>query len=323
MKIDFKAKVNAKLNSLSKYFYRIKNCKINELGTIRSVCFHAVKTEDVGSCSLPSNYEIHIDDLKLFTEYLLSKDYEFILPSDIKNSLNEKKKYIIVSFDDGYSSVLKAVNLYKRLGLKLTVFICPYYIINQKVFWDTFYLRELEKLPEKRKKILSEEYGKMRCYSHSERIQFIEKNLSDTSFKPTDDSDRPLSFDDINKYLLKDYVEIGNHTMFHTGLTNLSIKEVNIELDLSQKTIFDNLAIIPTSFSFPFGYYNEELVQICFNKGFKHIFTTENIIQKIHELSNKDKQIIGRFPQWGGKKNPFISDQDKKIYFSKIRGFIK
>ena len=319
MKINFKSKVSAKLINLSKYFYRVKNKKINESGTVRSICFHAVKTESAGSCSLPSNYEIHIDDLKLFTEYLLSKDYEFILPSDL-NSLNKKKKYIIISFDDGYSSVLKAVSLYKKLGLKLTVFICPYYILNQKVFWDTFYLRELEKLPQNRKKTLSEVYGRLRYFNHNDRVEFIEKNFPNNSFEPDNDSDRPLSFDEIRKYLLRDYVEIGNHTMFHTGLTDLSLEEVNKELDLSQKIIHDQLAIVPTAFSFPFGYYNKELIKICYKKGFKYIFTTENKIQKLHELNNDNKYVIGRFSQWGGKKNPFISELDKKIYYSKIRG---
>ena len=53
MKINFKTKVSAKLINLSKYFYRVKNKKINESGTVRSICFHAVKTESAGSCSLP------------------------------------------------------------------------------------------------------------------------------------------------------------------------------------------------------------------------------------------------------------------------------
>ena len=62
---------------------------------------------------------------------------------------------------------------------------------------------------------------------------------------------------------------IGSHTATHRSLTDMSEKEIIHELDTSKKTLEDKLGKEIVWVSFPFGRYNELVLDIAVNLGYK------------------------------------------------------
>lgn len=292
----------------------------DQIGTIRCVCFHTIKSEKNNSEGIFENYETHFDEFKEFTQYFIEHNYNFISPNDINENLNPEKKYILVTFDDGLSNTSLAANYYNRLGLKMTIFICPYYCVKQETPWDIIFIRELEKKRGDKKNKIRNQFDAIRQYNYGVREKIMYENFSDYKRLPYGDADRPLNFSELKQLINQGNIEIGNHSMHHTALTKLSNDELLIELESSQSTIKENLNICPQSFSFPFGYFNKDLINFCKDIGFKYVFTTVPEIVQLSSIKNDKPIVLGRFPAWGGKKNPFNTYFDKQNYYRKLRG---
>ena len=78
-------------------FFREKNSLITFL-------FHGLfknKEEIEINCINPQQ-KITVDKFRQFIDYYLANDYLFVTPQDILNGLNPEKKYILITFYDGY-----------------------------------------------------------------------------------------------------------------------------------------------------------------------------------------------------------------------------
>lgn len=101
--------------------------------------------------------------------------------------------------------------------------------------------------------------------------------------------DRILNRDEI-KELSDQGIEIGSHTLHHTDLRNVTLEVARDEFDLSKSSLEEIIGKEVVSFSFPYGSYNDELINLAFNCGYSFVYTTEP--EKI-SLPTKRK-IFGR-----------------------------
>jgi peptidoglycan/xylan/chitin deacetylase (PgdA/CDA1 family) len=69
-------------------------------------------------------------------------------------------------------------------------------------------------------------------------------------------------------------VTLGSHTMTHPNLASLSIEEARRQIADSRSDLEAILSQPVKLFSFPYGLFNEKLVQICREAGYQRIFTT-------------------------------------------------
>ena len=82
-------------------------------------------------------------------------------------------------------------------------------------------------------------------------------------------NERMLSNEQIDEMIQSGLIEIGSHTLNHYDLTKLNKKE-KIEEILNSKKIIENLHKIEcTSIVYPFGYYDEEVIEIVKESGYK------------------------------------------------------
>ena len=65
--------------------------------------------------------------------------------------------------------------------------------------------------------------------------------------------------------------EIGLHSNTHPDMTKLSIGAMREELEINQKLIADITGVKPTLFRPPFGYYNNDLINLCDSMGIQCI----------------------------------------------------
>lgn len=85
------------------------------------------------------------------------------------------------------------------------------------------------------------------------------------------------------KHLLAEGFEIGSHGNSHDILTRMSIEAKQEELLGSKKLLEDKLGTAITSFAFPYGRYDADLLERSKQAGYKKVFTTG---LKINSLVN-------------------------------------
>lgn len=101
--------------------------------------------------------------------------------------------------------------------------------------------------------------------------------------------DRILNRDEI-KELSDQGIEIGSHTLHHTDLRNVHLKVAKEELCLSKSILEQITGEEVVSFSFPYGSYNNDLIDLAFDCGYSFVYTTQ---PEIVSLPTKRK-IFGR-----------------------------
>jgi len=85
-------------------------------------------------------------------------------------------------------------------------------------------------------------------------------------------------------------VTIGSHTVSHPLLTQLEESEAHREIQDSRTKLEAMLDRDVTQFSFPFGGFNEKLVQICRESGYERVYTT----LPAFAFEQKDEFVVGR-----------------------------
>lgn len=86
--------------------------------------------------------------------------------------------------------------------------------------------------------------------------------------------DRILNLDEI-KELSDQGIEIGSHTLHHTDLRNVTSEAARDEFDLSKSLLEEITGEEVVSFSFPYGSYNDQLLNLAFDCGYRFVYTTE------------------------------------------------
>ena len=74
--------------------------------------------------------------------------------------------------------------------------------------------------------------------------------------------------------LPENLITIGSHTMTHPFLPSINLDEAKREIALSLVTLEAQLHRRIVLFSFPYGGFNQKLVEICHEAGYRRVFST-------------------------------------------------
>ena len=125
-----------------------------------------------------------------------------------------------------------------------------------------------------------------RLSSHEIVIPFLKKlDIKATFFITTDWIDGK-NIPEIEKYsdfmnwkqvkeLSKQGHLIGSHTVSHRDLTFITYDEIKKELETSKKILEKKLGTTVDVLSYPFGHYNEKVIEITRKSGYKKAVTEE------------------------------------------------
>jgi peptidoglycan/xylan/chitin deacetylase (PgdA/CDA1 family) len=96
-----------------------------------------------------------------------------------------------------------------------------------------------------------------------------------TLFVATDSVDRNfkgiMTWEQIRSFA-KNGVTIGNHTASHPYLENLNLFSAKTEITKAQKRLTEELGQAPELFAYPYGEYNEDVLDLVKAQGFKAAF---------------------------------------------------
>ena len=83
------------------------------------------------------------------------------------------------------------------------------------------------------------------------------------------------SWEDI-KNALKEGFEIGSHAMSHAPLSTLDNKSLKQEVELSKKILEDKLGVEITTFCYPYGDYDDRVIDAVKEAGYKLAFSVNS-----------------------------------------------
>jgi peptidoglycan/xylan/chitin deacetylase (PgdA/CDA1 family) len=233
------------------------------------------------------------------------------------------KQGVVLTFDDGYADNLwNAKPLLEKYKVPATVFVASGCIDNNGFWWD-----ELEQVLLKPKKIpkslqlnvqgrlyewpTSNLNQRKHAYlaihkillslKASDRDQLITELFAWAGLHKIGRSDhRPLTTAELLKLSQSEFIDIGAHTVTHASLSILTRADQIREIDGSRERLTAILGNPVDTFSYPYGNFTPETVDIVKSAGFETALTTETNAVEV----GANQFQLGRFEvgDWEGEE---------------------
>lgn len=238
---------------------------------------------------------ITVEQFRQFVEYYLDHGYTFISQNDILNGLNNDKKHIMITFDDGYYNNKYALPILKEYQIPAVFFISTSHVKYNKCFWWDVLYRERIKLGMSLRNI-SHEQNQLKLKKSEEIERYLIDMFGAKAFKPIDDIDRPFTLSELKDFSKEKYVFLGNHTSDHAILTNYPLDGIKLQILAAQNTIYDITGITPIIISYPDGGYSAEVIRISKEIGLKLGVTVDPKKNYLPiDYQSNDCMRLGRF----------------------------
>jgi len=197
------------------------------------------------------------------------------------------KKTIVITFDDGYKDNFSyAFPILKKYKIPATIFLTTGYIGTNKIFWwdRVGYIlnnSDLQKIDlgnitlskyENKSQyidIIIDEIKKMPDEKRKREINKIEES-SKVKLPKNIGNDMFLTWDEV-KEMSESKISFGAHTVNHPILTNITLKQAEIEIKKSKEDIEKRINTSVNTFSYPNGLiedFNKEIIKILKKNGF-------------------------------------------------------
>lgn len=200
-------------------------------------------------------------------KWLIAHGYEFITPKElyeiITNGKSLDKKYVWLSFDDGWKSGYNNVlPVLKKYNIPATFFIATKGI-EDGYYW---FLRAMQN----RKSDLYAEIGELWEMSNAERVKIVNQLPSYVGDRIT------MNVSELQQMQESGLANFGNHTHDHVMSDKCSKQELALEIDKCSE-IMKDIAGDDCSFiySYPNGNMDAMSRELVIEKGFKMAATTK------------------------------------------------
>jgi peptidoglycan/xylan/chitin deacetylase (PgdA/CDA1 family) len=276
---------------------------IKEKNALITFLFHGLfndKSEINLNCVDPQQ-GITTNMFRRFIEYYLRNGYIFISPHDILNGLEIDKKYVLITFDDGYYNNHLALSILQEYQVPAIFFISSNHILHNKSFWWDVIYRERVKENISVEQIRKEQV-KLKQKKNDEIEQYLVDSFGGNALTPICDVDRPFTPSELKDLSKDPLVFLGNHTGNHAILTNHSHSEIKLEIDCSQNFIFNLTGVKPIMIAYPNGNFSEEVLNTSQEAGLKLGITVKakkNLLPL--NLTGVHPFLLNRFTLQGNK----------------------
>lgn len=238
----------------------------------------------------------------------LRKNFDIVSLETICESKYQKRKFvrhtIALTFDDGFvNNITTALPLLEKYNIPATFFICSASLA------DNNYLHPSEWLD-----VIGLKHGSVSINSqtfvrtgyslvHTETGQTAYHYLNSLSYQQwnnvltelkkrydlstlTSNVNREVlavaTADDVRRLGTSPVAAIGSHSHFHVNLTQLTLREVEHELQRS-KSLLEQCVTKPVpSVAFPYGLYNEDTIMASRNVGYKYLIAAGDVPEKFN-----------------------------------------
>jgi peptidoglycan/xylan/chitin deacetylase (PgdA/CDA1 family) len=224
----------------------------------------------------------------------LKRHAELITPDDIEDARRSRGRFVLVTFDDGYSDNYHAAfEVLRQEGARATFFIATGYIDNPRLsWWDAinalidstsahslhlpeFELPPLSLSPEQRPDAVRQ---LLRLYKRlpGERAAALLQRLRELPDAHQPDAIEQWMSWDMLREMQAHGMHIGGHTMHHPVLSRLPIEEQREEILGCAERLHTELGRRPSAFAYPVGNrdsFNADTRQVLKEAGVRYAFS--------------------------------------------------
>lgn len=252
-----------------------------------------------------------VENLDTMISWFRKRNYHFIRPSDIINTpLDTSMNYILLTFDEGYYNNMLALPVLEKHQVHATFFISTGHIKSGKGFWWDIIYRNRIKQGIAKPEVMKEMDSLMQK-SYTEQENFLVKEFGENALQPLGDQDRPMTPAELKTFSEHPLVELGNHTHYHLNMNNYAKQELKNSVLEAHKDLVEMTGKAPLSFAYPYGIYNDEVLEVIREFPYKIAVTTVEEKMQNEQWMNKEKLLLNRkhFVGWID-----IEDQCYNIY---------
>jgi len=229
------------------------------------------KMKDLNNNEILSIY-FHNPSVKNFEriiKYLHKESYTFISVKKLEQILVEKepidKKYVVLTFDDGWQSNILLVPIIEKYEVYSCFFISIDPIISGNFWWE--YVRAVHTDTCYKVKKLEE----LKKVSNKERLEIIANLKQKISLKRS-----AMTKDELLEFAKCKFITIGSHSVNHPVTVNCNDLEIEYEYTESKIILEDWLKKEVHYFAYPNGNFNSVDIY-CLNKAnYRMAFTTKS-----------------------------------------------
>lgn len=203
-----------------------------------------------------------VDQLRCLIEYFMGCSYTFISPNDMEQGLDIHRKYVLLTFDDGYYNNSLALPVLRQYQIPATFFISTDYVLHNRSFWWDVVYREMSK-QHKTLQDIDRLCRQLKKQPVKEIDRFVRKSFGSGASEPIGDIDRPFLYDELIEFSRSPWVSIGNHTANHAILSFCPPQQIKREIQAAQETLSNLTGILPKMIAYPNGNTSPEIMNEC------------------------------------------------------------
>src|ERR1700743_2637339 len=162
-------------------------------GVLLSFLFHGLFDEIADS-----QQGITVEMFDRFVEYFQRHSYTFVSPNEVEHGLDSAGKYVLITFDDGYFSNVKALPVLEKHGVPAALFVSTDHVLQGKAFWWDVVERESTKRQMPAKQV-NEVYESLKRLRTSEAEALIQAEFGPRALRPLGDADRPFTLTELRE----------------------------------------------------------------------------------------------------------------------------
>jgi peptidoglycan/xylan/chitin deacetylase (PgdA/CDA1 family) len=252
---------------------------------------------DVGH--VEGQQRITVEQFRRFVDYFLNHGYAFVSPDDLLSGLDPAKKFVLITFDDGYFNNLRALPVLEEFGVPAVFCISIGHVVERKAFWWDVVHRERVRRGASMK-AASREIGALRKKTHIEIDRYLIDTFGRHALRPVGDIDRSFTPAELRVFAEHELVFLGNHTYSHAILSNYSYAEMRAEVQVAQNLIARVTGVSPLLMAYPNGTAPTTVVPILQECGLRLGVTVAGLKNALPlHLEDSEAFYLNRFVLWG------------------------
>jgi len=260
-----------------------------------NVLFHSLYQNDaqLSSRDLAPNQNVTVAHFRGFVEEMLENGYTIVSPAQIDAGLAPGRRYLSITFDDGYFNNMLALDVLDQFRVPATFFVSTDHVQQNKAFWWDAFSRALSRSgvsPGQQKSKIEQLKGMT-----PEKIEAcLRERFGPAVLKPCSDIDRPFTPRELGQFALNPWVHVGNHTRDHAILTNCTPMEMASQITACQDALAALVGYRPLAIAYPNGNCSPDAVEAAVKAGLRLGFTVVPRRPRL-PLDSDSRMLLGRF----------------------------
>jgi len=255
-------------------------------------------------------------DLKAQLSWLKSRANILSTEQMFNESKHDKGFNISITFDDGFANNHQyLLPIIEELEIPITIFVTTIQLKNENYLWpDAVDLFSVigpdvinfkgEKYHKRKNEYVNKYRVRLKSVVASGGYNLAKEALELMGFEEEALKNFPsvhwrmMNADELKKLAQSPFITIGSHGVCHDSFVELADNDLKEEIENSKRYLEDVTGNTIDQIAYPYGHYNDQIVDVIETAGYKFQFRVE--LQKQHNAL--DKRVMTRLGI-----NPFIS----------------